>query len=66
MLLCVCHAVSDRTVRSLVRFEGCDAASISCRTGAGTACGACVEDLHRLVGDVEDEEEAAAESIAAK
>ena len=49
MLLCVCRAVSDRTVRALVREQGCSAADVSRRTGCGTSCGACVGDLRRIV-----------------
>lgn len=63
MLLCVCHAVSDRTVRALVQREGCSAEQVARRTGAGTGCGACVADLRRLV---ENELAARDDAMAAK
>ncbi len=49
MILCVCRAVSDRTVRRLVQEQGCDAREVVRLTGAGTGCGACIPDLCRMV-----------------
>lgn len=67
MYLCVCKAVSHRAARELVALGVDSAEELACRTGAGTACGACQEDVERLVGRVREDRELARElPLAAK
>lgn len=49
MIVCVCHAVSDRTLRQLLRRGARDAEELACRTGAGSSCGTCRPAITRLV-----------------
>jgi len=47
VLVCLCHAVSDRDLDTMVE-QGCSTVSqLSRRCGAGADCGACVRDLAR-------------------
>lgn len=63
MYLCLCRSVSDRTARSLVKEGVCSVPELMRRTGAGTGCGACVEELARCVAR---EQSQAAEVRSAK
>ena len=42
MILCLCHAVSDREVDDLIRRGANSPAAVGQACGAGTDCGACV------------------------
>ena len=48
MILCVCHGISDREVRSLIENGATNVRDISTQCGAGTDCGACVRDLRLM------------------
>ena len=49
MLVCLCHGVNERTVVRLVQ-DGVDTVEgIGRRCGAGTGCGACVEEIEDLI-----------------
>ncbi len=48
MIVCLCHAVSDREVRALAS-AGADVETVARATGAGTDCGSCREELVQLV-----------------
>ncbi len=48
MIVCLCHAVSDRSVRSAAA-AGASMQEIARATGAGTSCGCCAEVLERIV-----------------
>jgi bacterioferritin-associated ferredoxin len=60
MIVCLCRGVSERTVRLtvLVGAESIQAVGDAC--GAGTGCGACHEEIARLV----DEEKGSCRSAA--
>jgi bacterioferritin-associated ferredoxin len=50
MIVCLCHAVSDRTVRQLARDGRCSTVGDVARAcGAGSDCGACAADLARIL-----------------
>jgi len=49
MYLCLCRSVSDRTARALIKEGVCSVPELMRRTGAGSGCGACVEDLARCL-----------------
>lgn len=49
MYVCVCKAVSDRTVRQLAQGEVLSLRDVTRRTGAGSSCGKCVPELRALV-----------------
>lgn len=48
MIVCVCHGISDKNVRSLIDEGAATVRDISARCGAGTDCGACVRDLRQM------------------
>jgi bacterioferritin-associated ferredoxin len=48
VIVCVCHRVSDRVIRSLAS-DGCDLKAVRARCGAGTDCGACAAQVRDLV-----------------
>jgi bacterioferritin-associated ferredoxin len=49
MYVCLCKAVTDRTVRSLIRSGAETRADIAERCGAGTDCGGCRGQLDELL-----------------
>ena len=50
MIVCLCHPTSDRDVDAIIDDGARTVEEISRRCGAGTGCGACVEELReRLV-----------------
>jgi bacterioferritin-associated ferredoxin len=50
MIVCVCHPTSDRDVDAIIDDGARTVEEISRRCGAGTGCGACVDELReRLV-----------------
>jgi bacterioferritin-associated ferredoxin len=48
MIVCSCHAVSDRELRRLA-LDGLGEEEVVQRTGAGTSCGCCVSQVRELV-----------------
>jgi bacterioferritin-associated ferredoxin len=51
MIVCLCHAVSDRTIDRAIRDGAETVEELGEVCGAGTGCGACLEDLaERLEG----------------
>jgi bacterioferritin-associated ferredoxin len=50
MYVCVCKAVSDRSIRALAeRSEVLTLRQLAKNTGAGTCCGKCVPELRQLL-----------------
>jgi len=50
MLVCHCHALTDRDIRRTVRNTGaCSAAEVGDHCGATTGCGGCYEVVAELV-----------------
>ena len=45
MIVCLCHPTSDRDVDAIIDDGARTVEEISRRCGAGTGCGACVEEL---------------------
>jgi len=45
MIVCMCHPTSDRDVDAIIDDGARTVEEISRRCGAGTGCGACVEEL---------------------
>jgi bacterioferritin-associated ferredoxin len=48
MIVCLCHAVSDRTLQAAAA-AGLTLAEIARTTGVGSDCGACVETVAHIV-----------------
>lgn len=48
MLVCHCHAVSDKQVKTAIAAGACSPEDIGHMTGAGTGCGGCIPELRRL------------------
>ncbi len=48
MLVCHCHAVSDRVIRETVAAGAADETEVGERCGAGTSCGGCRPEVQRL------------------
>ncbi len=53
MIVCVCHAVSDHTLREMATAGGATLDEVARLTGAGTGCGCCSSDVSRLVAEAE-------------
>ena len=51
MLLCSCHAVSERTIRAAIASGAQTAEEIAERCGAGAKCGGCWPALYDLLGE---------------
>jgi bacterioferritin-associated ferredoxin len=49
VIVCVCHAVSDRTLRDLAASRSPD--DVVKLTRAGTACGCCRDEVSRVLGE---------------
>ena len=49
MILCLCEAVNDRTIREAVRNGASTVGAIAKLTKAGTNCGSCACDLAHLL-----------------
>lgn len=45
MLVCLCHPASDRKIDSVIDEGARTVEEIGERCGAGTGCGACIDDL---------------------
>ncbi len=48
MVVCHCLAINDSTIRELLDSGALSVEEIGTRCGAGTECGACVENVRRL------------------
>lgn len=54
MYICVCHAVTETTIRQAVRKGAHNLQDISFQTGAGTQCGSCVRQAREIIaGELE-------------
>ncbi len=51
MLVCHCHGVSDRVIRSAVRNGATCRASVGDACGAGTGCGGCLPMVEALIDE---------------
>lgn len=49
MIVCHCHAVSDRRIRELVRAGARSVRDVARRTGAGSGCEGCASTLREIV-----------------
>ena len=52
MIVCSCHAVTDREIRRLVREGARSPRQIAQACGAGSACGGCRPCVRALVAEV--------------
>lgn len=50
MLVCLCHPTSDRDVDQAIDEGATTVAELGERCGAGTGCGACVQELKERLG----------------
>jgi bacterioferritin-associated ferredoxin len=50
MLVCHCHALTDRDIRRAIRTTGaCNVAEVGDHCGAATGCGGCYEVVEEIV-----------------
>jgi bacterioferritin-associated ferredoxin len=49
MIVCLCKAVSSRTILAEIRRGNCTVKGIAQACQAGTGCGACVRQIHELI-----------------
>jgi bacterioferritin-associated ferredoxin len=49
MIVCLCHAVSERQLEELVEKGAVTPAQIEQKCGAGGDCGACRQDIERII-----------------
>jgi bacterioferritin-associated ferredoxin len=50
MIVCLCHAVSDRDLEKVIDEGATTVEEIGQRCGAGTDCGACLGELREKLG----------------
>ena len=48
MIVCICHGISDRELRSLIQQGASSVRDISTQCRAGTDCGACVREIRQM------------------
>jgi bacterioferritin-associated ferredoxin len=51
MYVCVCHAVSDKTVSEILHKESCSFAELRKRLGFASSCGKCSSCLRDLIAE---------------
>ncbi len=49
MIVCLCKAVSSRTILAEIRRGNCTVKGIAQACQAGTGCGSCVQQIHELI-----------------
>lgn len=49
MIVCICRAVSDRSVHQAIAEGASSVEDLGKRCGAGTCCGSCVEELSTML-----------------
>ena len=53
MIVCSCHAVSDREIRRLARMGASSPRAVAEACGAGTCCGGCRMTVAAIIDEVE-------------
>jgi bacterioferritin-associated ferredoxin len=51
MYICICHAVSDSTIRKAVDSGARSLRDLSMSTGCGTQCGSCVKQAREILDE---------------
>jgi bacterioferritin-associated ferredoxin len=59
-LVCHCFTIRDRTVHDVALAAGGDLDRVQEMCGAGTACGGCLDEVARLVAQMQTRSEAGA------
>ena len=54
MIVCHCKAVTDRTIRSLLRKGVCSLSEVCRASEAGRSCGGCIQTIDQLVMSEKD------------
>jgi len=49
MYICICHAVTDSTIRQAVHRGASSFRELSFNTGCGTQCGSCVSEVRKVM-----------------
>ena len=55
MYICICHAVTDSTIRQAVHQGASSFRELSFKTGCGTQCGSCVSHVREVMNGALDE-----------
>jgi bacterioferritin-associated ferredoxin len=59
LIVCSCHAVTDREIRKLAREGACTSREIARSCGAGSSCGGCRPHVKAILAEVRSEASAA-------
>ncbi|MDE2599496.1 MAG: (2Fe-2S)-binding protein [Rhodocyclaceae bacterium] len=51
MIVCVCHGVSDREIKTAIKNGASSVADLSASLGVGTCCGCCRETCADMVAE---------------
>lgn len=51
MVICLCRAVNDRTIRGAIDAGARTVRDVCSRTGAASSCGSCARDVAKLIGE---------------
>jgi bacterioferritin-associated ferredoxin len=51
MIVCLCKAVSDKRIKQVVAQGVCTLSDVQKKTGAGTSCKSCHEDIQKLIDE---------------
>jgi bacterioferritin-associated ferredoxin len=57
MVVCICRAVSDRTIEGAIRDGASTLADVARSCRAGTGCGACHGQVNEMIARYADEQE---------
>jgi bacterioferritin-associated ferredoxin len=49
MIVCLCKAVSDKTIRAAIENGAGSVEAVGAACGAGTGCGSCVPDIEHML-----------------
>lgn len=64
MIVCSCHAITDREIRRLARAGACTVREVAESCGAGSSCGGCRGSLVAILDEVEAPRERRALSVS--
>jgi len=51
MYVCICHAVTDRSIREVVKRGARSLSDVQCELPVGACCGRCQETAEQVVAD---------------
>lgn len=63
MIVCLCHGVSERVIRQAAQQGAGSVKDVGRACGAGTGCGACVDDVEQVLAECQGQARCASLAI---